>query len=81
MQQPEETQRKLFFIAKPHTTGEKSQTYEFQPSSPDPWFGQTVDHTQQSPEAYNTQQTSRLLATDSKCRQKPTSMVGLTLCF
>ena len=73
MQQPEETQRKLFFIAKPHTTGEKSQTYEFQPSSPDPWFGQTVDHTQQSPTPYNMQQTLQRASTVSTCQPKPSS--------
>ena len=54
-QQPEERQRKLLSIAKPHTTGEKSQTYELKASSVVPWFGQqTVGHTQQSPEPYST---------------------------
>ena len=48
-QQPEETQRKLLLIVHPHTTGEKSQTYELKASCIVHWFGlQMVGHTQPS---------------------------------
>ena len=78
-QQPEETQRKLLLIAKPHTTEEKSQTYGLKASSIVPWFGQQMaSHTQQSPAFDSTQQTSHRAATDSKCQQKPSRADGNT---
>ena len=44
-----------------------------------PRFGQqTVSHTHQSPEPCSTQRTSRLAATNSKCRKKPSNTAGNT---
>ena len=77
--QPEVMQHWQLLIAKSHTTNLKFQTFELRASSITPWFGeQTVDHTQQSPEPYNTQRTLQRAATDGKCRQTPSSNYGNT---
>ena len=61
-------------IVTSHIADEKFQTFEFQTSSVAPWFGQqTVDHTQQSPEPCNTQQTLQRAATANKFQPKPSS--------
>ena len=73
----QETQRKPPFIERPHTAGEKSQTYELKATCSVRWFAQQmVGHTQQSPETCIAQQTSHLAATHSKCQQQPSRTGG-----
>ena len=73
----QETQRKPHFIERPHTTGEKSQTYEPKASCIVRWFGQQmVGNTEQLPETCIAQQTSNLAATHGKCQQQPSRTGG-----
>ena len=78
-QRPERTQHKQPLTVKSHTTEEKFRTFGPKVSSIALWFGQqSVDHTQQLPEPYNTQQTLQRAATVRKSKPNPSSTDGRT---
>ena len=73
------TQHKQLSIVKSRITDEKSRTFGLKASYITPWSGQrTVDHTQQSPEPYNTQRTLQCAATVSESQLNPFSTDGST---
>ena len=79
-QRPEGTQHKQLAIVTSRTKDEKFQTFAPKASSIALWFGQwTVEHTQQSPEPYNMQQTLQRAATVSKRQPDPSSKDGSTM--